>query len=165
MNCYTWNKTNEFHYNIPQYPPISFFRFNRSRWRPVSMFSRTPGHGSNGKLYLQFKYLSLPRRMGRPKLWYNLIRQHRLSNVNCVSMCQYGRLDTHSICSKLIDTIENIKRCRCNTACNSFLFFTIHFIFQFYTCIYLEVFIAVLLLFRCKFCIITCLPFATTVTL
>ena len=65
----------------------------------------------------------------------------------------------------LLDEIENMKRLPMYTACNSFLFFTIHFIFQFYTCIYLEVSIAVLLLFRCKFCIITCLPFATTVTL
>ena len=147
-----------YHCDLFWYGSILFFRFNRSRWRPVSMFPRTPGHGSNGKLYLQFKYLSLPRRMGRPKLWYNLIRQHRLSHVNCVSMCQYGRLDTHSICSKLLDIIEDSKRYRC-----SFLFFTIYFIFQFCICIYLEVFIAVLLLFRCNFCIITCLPFVTTV--
>ena len=120
------------------------------------MFSRTPGHGSNGKLYLQFKYLSLPRRMGRPKLWYNLIRQHRLSNVNCVSMCQYGRLDTHSICSKLIDTTEDLKRYRCsyNTPCNlysSFLFSTIYFTFQSYVYI---------LKFSLQYCFLSVVTFA-----
>ena len=72
----------------------------RWRWRCHALFSWNGGEGSHGSAYLQSKYLSLPRRMDRPKLWYNFIRQHRFSDVDSVSMCQYGRMDTDSVCSK-----------------------------------------------------------------
>ena len=35
--------------------------------------------------------------MGRAKLWHHLVRQHRPRHVDCVPVCQHGRVDSHPL--------------------------------------------------------------------
>ena len=80
---------------------IFHFSCDSCRWRRCyALFSWIARQSSHGSAYLQCKYLSLPRRMDRPELWHHFIRQHRISDVDGFSMCQYGRMDSNSICSK-----------------------------------------------------------------